>query len=235
MSDGALKRLWLMQLSDSALPVGALSHSFGVETLAAEGALSVETLEGFLRDYLGEVGLLESAFCRAAHRVGKCDAETFAGEEWLRLNARLGALKPARESRAGGAVLGRRFLRLAAELCESRRMLAALEVAERAAVEVHHCAAFGLAGGALGIDEDATALAYLHQTLANLVSACQRLLPLGQQRASGILWRLKPALVEACEQSRGAALDLDDAACFAPLLELASMRHPGLETRLFIS
>lgn len=235
MNDAGIRQLWLLQLADSALPVGALSHSFGVETLAAEGALRVETLEDFLRDYLNEVGLLESAFCRAAHRLGRDDGEPFAGDEWLGLNARLGALKPARESRAASATLGRRFLKLAADLSESRLLYTALELAEHARVEIQHCAAFGLTGGALELEVEATALAYAHQTLANLVSTCQRLLPLGQQRASLMLWYLKPALAEACVRSRAVAADLDEAACFAPLLEIASMRHPALETRLFIS
>lgn len=235
MGSEALKRLWLMQLSDSALPVGALSHSFGVETLAAEGALTVETLEDFLRDYLSEVGLLESSHCRAAHRLGRSDAGELSGATWLTLNRRLSALKPARESRAGSATLGRRFLLLVADLSERRSLFEAVEDAERASVEIHHCAAFGLACGALEIDEETATLAYLHQTLGNLISSCQRLLPLGQQRASRLSWSLKPALAAVREESRAATDKLEDVFCFAPFLELASMRHPDLETRLFIS
>lgn len=132
MDSEALKRLWLMQLSDSALPLGAFSHSFGVETLAAEGALTVETLEDFLRDYLSEVGLLEGSHCRAAHRLGRSGAGELSGAAWLTLNRRLSALKPARESRTGSATLGRRFLLLVADLSERRSLFEAVEDAERA-------------------------------------------------------------------------------------------------------
>jgi urease accessory protein len=78
-------------------------------------------------------------------------------------------------------------------------------------------------------------LAYLHQTLTNLVSACQRLLPLGQNQATRMLWELKPVLAALVTEISGQSFDVNEAACFAPLLEIGSMRHPSLPTRLFIS
>ena len=83
------------------------------------------------------------------------------------------------------------------------------------------------------MQEDTTVLAYLQQSLTGLVSACQRLMPVGQNQASQILWDLKPALAEACWESR--AHDLDHISSFTPLVDLAGMRHPSLTTRLFIS
>jgi len=78
-------------------------------------------------------------------------------------------------------------------------------------------------------------LAHLQQVLVGLVSACQRLLPLGQSQASGIVWRLKPTILATIDRSAAVPLDADDIPVFTPLLDLASMRHPTLTTRLFIS
>ena len=50
-----IRLLWLLQLSDTALPIGALNHSCGLETLAAEEWLSADELQSFLHDYLHEV------------------------------------------------------------------------------------------------------------------------------------------------------------------------------------
>src|SRR6185436_16626402 len=97
--DAALKLLRLLQLADSALPVGTAAHSFGLETLVAEEALTVPQLETFLADYLVEAGALEANFCRAGRAVITGPDKILDQVRWLELNLRLSALKPARESR----------------------------------------------------------------------------------------------------------------------------------------
>jgi urease accessory protein len=89
-----------------------------------------------------------------------------------------------------------------------------------------------LVAGLAGIDETSAVLGWLHQSITALVSAAQRLAPLGQTRASKILWGLKP-LMEHVGQVPD--LQTSETECFAPLPEIASMRHSKLATRLFIS
>src|SRR2546423_1772406 len=168
-----------MQLADSALPIGSAAHSFGLEWLVAEELLSVDALGAFLRDYLEESGVLEGAFCRAAHKAG--------ATRWTELNQMLSARKPARESRLASLALGRRFMQL----------FSRLESANDPGGEAHHCTAFGYAGRALGIEEAVTVSVYLDQSVRELVSTFQRLMPLGQQRAARLLWDLKPAIITA--------------------------------------
>lgn len=230
-----LKLLRLLQLADSAVPIGAAAHSFGLETLVEDGSLVVDNLEPFLSGYLRESGAQEAAFCRASHRLNpttESSGHDFQVQPWLELNRRLSARKTARESRAASATLGRRLLQLARELDGRPPLVEVSEAARHASCDVHHCAAFGLVGGALGLGEDATVEAYLHQTLTGLVSACQRLMPLGQTRAQQILWSLKSAIVESATCR---AESYDEVNCFSPLLDLGSMRHTTLTTRLFIS
>ncbi len=234
--------LRLLHLADSAFPIGAFAHSFGIESLAAVGLLTTANLEEFLCGYLEESGAPEALFCREAARLAREVRAEFSRRRLRELNELFAALKPAREARAGNAALGLNFLRAALALCESNVLRQALEAMEgwtqreesgHEAAGIGHCIAFGLVGGALEFDEDSIVLAYLHQWVAASVSAFQRLLPLGQTRATRILWNLKPLIIETARRS--AKISLENFSNFTPALDWGAMEHPALATRLFIS
>jgi urease accessory protein len=231
--DSELAELRLLHLADSALPIGGLAHSFGLESLVSAGLLGVRELPEFLRTFLEEAGFVEAVFCREGLRLARgLKPEKFA-QKWMGLNERLSAMKPARESRIGSGSLGRNFLATVSGLGDLSVMREALHISKEAQESIHYSLAFGLAGGALGLVEDRVVLAFLHSSVASLVSACQRLLPLGQNAATRILWDLKPAIVEVTRRS--SECTVDDAAGFMPLLDWGAMEHPALATRLFIS
>lgn len=204
---GEIALLRLLQLADSAVPIGGSAHSFGLETLTDEGALTPDNVGTFLHEYLQEGGALEASFVRRSYKG--CDLRALSEE--------LSARKLARESREASLKLGRRLAELVNGMVEHSLL----------GTNLHYCIAFGAAGAVLRISANGVVLAYLNQSIAGLVSACQRLMPLGQAAASKIMWNLKPAIVQASLT--------EEASCFSPYLELASMRHGSLETRLFIS
>ncbi|HVB35522.1 MAG TPA: urease accessory UreF family protein [Patescibacteria group bacterium] len=229
-----LTALRLLQLADSALPIGSLAHSFGIESLVAEGILTTGGLAVFFRGYIEEAGMVDAVFCREGWRLGSSSGK-FTGGRWREINDFLSALKPARETRAASASLGENFLRAVLACADFPLLGEALGAGtglDRKSKAIHHSPAFGLACGVLGIGEDSATLAYLHQSIAGLVSACQRLMPLGQRGAMRLVWDLKPAMIQTAERSR--ACGIDEVFCFMPLLDWGSMEHPALSPRLFI-
>ena len=210
----ALKFLQLLHLADSALPVGAAAHSFGMESLVAENNLEVRDLCFFFQDYLQEAGRLEAVFVFAGY-------DASSPEHWQHLNDQLSAMKPARETREASLRLGKRLAGLAVE---------AFGIPVQ---QGHFPLVFGHLGHSIGSPPEEVVAAYLHQSLSGLVSACQRLLPLGQSAAATLLWQLKPVILQTLAVAR--ETDIESVSLSQPLLDLAASRHPGLHTRLFIS
>ena len=228
-----LAHLRLLHLADSALPIGSLAHSFGLETLVSAGILQSADLPEFLCGYLQEAGTLEAVACREAFHLAQTQGETFPAARWIEINDCLSALKPARESRAASATLGLNFLHAVMGVGDFPVLRKAREASLEFGGQVHQSAAFGLVSGSLAFDEEHAVLAFLHQMCACLISACQRLMPLGQTEATRLLWNLKPVMVEIAADS--ANLNLDAATCTMPLLDWGAMEHPALATRLFVS
>ena len=196
--------------------------------------LTVEGLERFLEDYLDESGALEAAYCAASCGFGaSCQAGPKDLGEWLGWNIELSARKPARESRDASAAMGRRFLRLAASMSGHELLTQALDAISVTETEVHMACCFGFAAGIFGMDAVTASAAYLQQATTALISACQRLLPLGQTQAHQILWNMKPVILATAE--RGANTPPAEVSCFTPQLDVASARHSTMYTRLFMS
>jgi urease accessory protein len=74
---------------------------------------------------------------------------------------------------------------------------------------------------------------YLHAVTSNLISAAQRLMPLGQTEGQAVLSALAPL----CEDSARSAMTLtcDDLQSTAFLSDIAAMRHETLQPRIFRS
>ena len=91
--------------------------------------------------------------------------------------------------------------------------------------------AIGAALRAEGVDEDTACLAALHASVASLVSAAGRLVPLGQTDGLRALAALETIVARTVLRTRTATLDEVGGMCLRS--DIAAMRHETQQTRLF--
>ncbi|MBW4494265.1 MAG: urease accessory protein UreF [Oscillatoria princeps RMCB-10] len=240
ISDLAL--LSLLQLANSALPVGAYSYSEGLETLIATGTIdSRHSLERWLAHSVryGAVRLEAAVMVRALRAAGTGDLEALAyWNAWATATRETEELR--QQSWQMGSTLSRLLLALVpeqtghAETQHAEARLGVLqEMVSACGSPCNFSVAFGIAAAHWQIDEFAAVLGYLHSWASNLIGAGVKLIPLGQTAGQQLLLNSHPTLINAAREIL--SLDDESLSCTGWGLSLASMNHETLYARLFRS
>ena len=212
-----------------SFPVGAFTYSHGLEWAVEQGDVKdAESLRLWLLDVL-------------QHGSGRSDAVLMA-EAWRRVTLEEGgsltdlvdlalALNPSEERLLETESQGKAFVKAAMAgwpvLADCDEVL--VKDIRRAPYPIAVGAVAGLSGIAL---EDALA-AFLHGVVANLISAGVRLVPLGQSDGVRVLAALEAEVI--ARAAWAAEAPFEELGGFAPLIDLASMKHETQYTRLFRS
>jgi urease accessory protein len=207
--------LTLAQWLSPAYPVGAFAFSHGLEQAVADGAVrDAESLADWLEL------LLTSGAGRsdAILLIAAAGAEGAALEEIADLAA---ALAPARERLAETLAQGAAFAGMT-------RAVWGLDLPD-----MPYPVAVGRAAGLGGLAPLTVAQHFLLAVVTNLVQAAQRLMPLGQTEAQRVIAGLAPVCAGVAAEAAEAGLDGIGGAAFA--MDIAAMRHEGMEPRMFRS
>ena len=225
MRDRALLRL--LQISDSAFPTGSFSHSMGLEAFAEAGELKdAEDLGRIVKLYLSTLATSDCAALRASY-----GAEVDA---LIHIDRLLSATKLTRELRAASASTGRRFLISVAALgIEDEALAAFTDSAHSGSTPGNLAVGYGVAAPALGIGMDEALHAYLYASVASLVVAGQKTIPLGGSAAQRTLFELHGEMENAASESE--TVGIEEMHAFAPEIDVRSMYHERQRTRLYIS
>ncbi|HEY3901661.1 MAG TPA: urease accessory UreF family protein [Chthoniobacter sp.] len=219
---------WLLQTADALFPTGAYAHSLGFEESVRLAMVRDEaSLATFLRRQIipaqrqQELPYLRFAY-EAPNLVDRCAVDR-----------EISAWKLARETRDASAQLGSRRLK-ALRAISSHPQLAEFEVAIQAGqASSHHLVVCALQARVEGLPLNAALTTYFYQSLAAICAAAMKLIRIGQDGCQRVL---RTACVEAKQVvEMSLTVQREDAGCFNPLLEIASMRHERAGERLFIS
>jgi urease accessory protein len=223
--------LYLLQVAGGSFPTGSFSHSYGLETLIQDGRITdAEDLADVARLWLRySVATSEGGAVGVAFRATRENDLTILAD----LDEVLTALKLTRETREASTKIGNAFLRTVSgafgweSVDRYRRAIAEGRCAG------HYATAFGVAAADAGVSATEALLAFLHSALYGVVGVAARLVPLGQLDAQRVLAASWPQIADCAETAL--VLDVDDLSVPAAALDIASMRHERLYSRLCMS
>ena len=237
-------QLPLAQLCDSALPTGAFSHSFGLETYICEGVVDGEA------SFVSWLRALVSTQLTFSEGLGlRLAFEAVVADDWeaiAHLDELLVAQAVPIQVRRAGVTMGRRMLtiaRLALEGTDGGRLLsryAALmdtgnagDTGDTGGCRSHPAIVLAIAGYALAAPPAAVTAAYLQSSVISLTQNAVRAIPLGQDAGQRAIASVRGDVRAAVRRIGG--LDETDLGAAAPGIEISQMRHERQRARMFMS
>ena len=217
--------LSLLQLGDSALPVGGYSHSWGLEAAIERGLVrDPATLERWVRSWLHEAlepleGVVVAAVCRALA----------AGDRPIkaRANELLDASLTPTTLRQASREMGQQLLGLA----EGWPWMTSCVLPGGG--PWHHAVVFATLAAAAGSTPKDAVMVYLHQAAMGVISAGVRAIPIGHTHGQQVLARLHAHIEALAGELEGR--ELETAGSFCPAYEVLCHAQTQLYTRLFRS
>ena len=226
------KHFLLLQVNDALFPIGAYSHSYGLETYIQKDLIrTADEAAAFIRNRM-LYGFCYNEFLSARLAFEAASADDL--DELDRLEELIDASRVPRESREAGRKLGSRFCKTVRNMdipYESDTFLRYCE--NRRGTFVTHSVVYGAFCAAAGIPLEDAMENYLYAQASSMVTNCVKTIPLSQTAGQKILYECQGAFQEILETLE--TLTEDDLCRSAPGFDIRSMQHEGLYSRIYMS
>lgn len=218
--------LAMLQLADSALPVGRFVFSHGLEQWLREHPdAPPEAVAGLVATTVCEgIAPLNGVVLAHAHRA-RSVAELTALDDLLTAHTTTPAARKASEA------CGRQLAALAPHLADGALLEAYCALAGQRETRGNLAVVEGVVGQALGLPAEAAVLVSLREGAVSLLSAALRLGALAPSQAQAIQADLRPTIAAAA--ATAVRLGLDELSCTAPELEACALGHARADVRMF--
>lgn len=224
------KKFLLLQINDALFPIGAYSHSYGLETYIQKDLLpDAGDCWNFLRKRMEE-GFCYNEFLSA--RYAYAYGAKGEADKILELEEILEACRTPREVREAGRKLGSRFIKTVRGMkidYENKTF----EQCIRTKSVWTHSVIYGVFCASAGIAYEEAMEHYLYAQASSMVTNCVKTIPLSQTQGQHLLYQSQELLDRILRKLE--TLTLEDLCRSTPGFDIRSMQHEGLYSRIYMS
>ena len=226
------KNYLLLQINDSTFPIGAYSHSYGLETYIQNGMVNnAEDAMEYIKNKI-KYGFLYTELL--AVKLAYEYTEELNMEGLDNLEEILRASRIPKEIQEAGDKLGSRFVKTVLSLpILLEDSLFNQFVINRNKEPIFYSIAYGVFCASVGIGLREAFENYLYSQTSALVTTCVKTIPLSQTDGQKILFKLSNSFVSVIDKVLG--LTENDLCLTVPGFDIRSMQHETLYSRLYMS
>lgn len=221
----------LLHLSDPTLPIGAYSHSAGLETYVQLGLVnSVATTREFIFEFLASnFKTNDAAYVMLAYQA----AESGNMEQLIKIDQEITAIKAPKEIRIASQKLGIRMLKIFQRNLDVP-LIGQLQAAIKCKKATgHYPLVYAVYAQAMEIPLKDALCAFYYNAAVGLITNSVKLVPIGQLDGQDILFEVNKIVPRLIEETL--ALDKDLVGTCSTGLDIRAMQHERLYSRLYMS
>lgn len=222
----------LLQINDALFPIGAYSHSYGLETYIQKNIVKdIDTVFKYLKCNLKTTILYtELLSISLAYDYAKDNKLN----EIIRLEEIINASKIPSEIRLASQKLGSRFIKTveAIEISTTGQIFNDYIKASKE-IQPTHSVAYGVFCSAVGIEKIKAIEGFLYSYTSSTITTCVKSIPLSQTHGQRLLYKSYEIFEEIL--SILPSLTLKDLCISTPGFDIRCMQHETLYSRLYMS
>lgn len=223
--------MMLIQVMGGTFPIGSFHHSYGLESYIQKGKITdILQLKEYLCCYLKKNATHFECpgFIRAyeAGRQKNFQVLTVLDEE-------VTAMRLSSENRMASQKTGKAFLRLTRKFYSDEFYQRYYEFVQQTKGTGNYNIVSGCFCGICEIPKRKALLAFLMNTLNSLMQVGIKIIPLGQSQCQQLMIELYPYISKVADQV--IENSLTELSNFVPVMDIMSMEHETLYSRLYMS